>query len=188
MDRLPIAANIIDFPKPKLVHDTTALVGLISDGRNNALFNHLMRLARHCDDLEALLDEAFTFAEGFTDRTARHAFTDAEIKATAKSVHDITARGENRFGGPAHSILINDTRDQLHEAGPDAFFLHSVLQKWSGDKKEFPIANGMADHMPGGTWARKRFAAARTALVEAGMVTLTRPASTGSAALFKWSV
>lgn len=188
LDRLPRAANIIDFPKPKLIRDTTAQVGIITEGRNNALFNHLMRLARHCDDLDALLDEAFTFADNLTDRTARHMFTNTEIRATAQSVHEITARGDNRFGGLAHSILPNDTRDQLHEAGPDAFFLHSVLQKWAGNEKHFPIANGMADHMPGGTWARKRFAAARMALIEAGMVTLTRPASTGSAALFKWVI
>lgn len=186
LHRLRPAANIIDFPKPKLVPKTSQQAGLITEGRNKALFNHLMRLARHCDDLEALLDEAFTFAGGFIDRTAHHAFTDAEIRSTAKSVWDYTARGDNRFGGPAHSILLNTARDQLHELGPDVLFLHSVLQKWAGDTQQFPIANGMADHMPGGKWARKRFAAARSALVEAGAVISTRPASSGKAALFKW--
>ncbi len=186
LHKLRPAANIIDFPKPKLVSKASQLTGLIAEGRNNALFNHLMRLARHCDDLEALLDEAFTFAGEFIDRTARHAFTDAEIRSTANSAWDITARGENRFGGPDHSILLNTTRDQLHELGPDPLFLHSVLQAWAGDERQFPIANGMADHMPGGTWARKRFALARAALVEAGGVILTRPASTGKAALFEW--
>ena len=62
LDRLPVAANLIQFPKPKLVPEATPLAGLITEGRNSALFNHLMRMARYCDDLEALLDEALTFA------------------------------------------------------------------------------------------------------------------------------
>jgi hypothetical protein len=186
LHKLRPAANIIDFPKPKLVPQTSQQTGLITEGRNKALFDHLMRMAHHCDDLEALLDVAFTFAGGFIDRTARHTFTDNEIRNTAKSAWDITARGDNRFGGPAHSILLNTARDQLHELGPDVFFLYSVLQKWAGDEQQFPIANGMADHMPGGKWARKRFAAARAALVGVGAVISTRPASSGKAALFKW--
>lgn len=186
LHRLRPAANIIDFPKPQLVPKANQPAGLITEGRNQSLFNHLMCIARHCDDLEALLDEAFTFAGGSIDRTARHAFTDAEIRSTAKSAWDITARGDNRFGGPAHSILLNTARDQLHELGPDPLFLHSVLQKWVGDEQHFLIANGMAGHMPGGTWARKRFAAARVALVEAAAVIPTRRASSGKAALFKW--
>ena len=188
LDRLPVAANVIEFPKPRLVPDVAQLAGLITEGRNDALFIHLMRVARKCDDLEALLDEAFTFANNLTDRTAGHTFTDTEIRTTAQSVLDITARGENRFGGPAHSILLNATRDQLHELGPDAFFLHSVLKAWSGDKAQFPIANGMADHMPGGKWTLRRMQAARAALIEAGMVIPVRAASTGKAAIFKWGV
>lgn len=186
LHKLRPAANVIDFPKPKLVPEAPRKAGLITEGRNKALFNRLMRMAHHCDDLEALLDEAFTFAAEFIDRTTCHAFTDAEIRSTAKSAWDITARGDNRFGGPAHSILLNTARDQLHELGPDALFLHSVLQKWVGGEQRFAIANGMADHMPGGTWARKRFAAARAALMEVGAVIRTRPASSGRAALFKW--
>lgn len=123
---------------------------LINEGRNKALFNHLMRLARHCDDLEALLDEAFTFAGGFIDREARHAFTDTEIRSTAKSAWDYTARGDNRFGGPAHSILNHDRRDLLLELGPNAFYIYTLLHKWSHDKSFFPCANGIRYHIPSG--------------------------------------
>jgi len=184
--RLPVAANVIQFPKPKLT-SSGSLAGLITEGRNKALFNHLMRLALYCDDLGAVLDEAFTFANNLTDRTARHIFTDAEIRATAQSVWGMTERGENRFGGEPHSILLNETRDQLHECGPDALFLHSVLQAWSGDKVQFPIANGMADHMPGGKWSLRRFQAARAGLIGAGVVCEVKKASSAQgAAIYAW--
>lgn len=189
LERLPyIAQQAANLPDPvlDLVQPERVQAGRITEGRANALFNHLMRVARYCDDLDALIDEAFTFASNMIDRTARHPFTDAEIVATARSVFQITERGDNRFGGKPHTILFHDIRDTLHELGPDAMFLHSVLTRWAGGQKLFPCANGMADHMPGGAWARKRFAAARAAIIEAGLIIEKRKASTGQAALFGW--
>jgi len=48
LHKLRPAANIIDFPKPKLVPQTSQQTGLITEGRNKALFDHLMRMAHHC--------------------------------------------------------------------------------------------------------------------------------------------
>ncbi|WP_277023489.1 bifunctional DNA primase/polymerase [Paracoccus hibiscisoli] len=179
-------ANLIQFPKPKLLQPV-APPPLITEGRNQALFNHLMKKARYLDDLADLDELAFDFANNLTDRNIRHAFTDAEIRNTAASVRRLTERGENRFGGEPHSIITHKTRDQLHELGPDAHFLHSVLTKWSGDKKQFPVANGMADHMPGGKWTVPRFREARNALIGAGIIKEVRKAYTGHAALFSWA-
>ena len=186
LDKLRPAANIIEFPKPKLLQPVAReLIG--AGSRSDALFRHLMRIARYCDDLDGLLDVAFTFANQTFDRTGGHPFTDAEIIATARSVHHITERGENRFGGKPHTILFHDVRDKLHDLGPDALFLHSVLAKWAGSDKEFLCANGMADHMPGGKWTPKRFAQARRALIDAGIIKEVRKAYTGHAARFSWA-
>ena len=188
LDRLPVAANLIQFPSPKLARAALPLADLITEGRNGALYRHLMREARYCDDLGALMDVAFTFTKAIIDRTARHPFTDKEIRATAQQVFDTTARGDNRFGGKPHSILLNDTRDTLHQLGPDALFLHSVLRAWSGDKAQFPIANGMADHLPGGKWSLRRMQAARAALIEAGIVQeVEKATSAPRPAIYAWA-
>lgn len=178
-------ANVIQFPKPKLLQPVAPLP-LITEGRNQALFNHLMKKARYLDDLADLDELAFDFANNLTDRNLGHAFTDAEIRSTATSVRQITERGENRFGGRPHTIQYHDIRDKVMDLGADAYLLHGVLTKWSGDKKQFPVANGMADHMPGGKWTVNRFRDARKALIGAGIIKEVRKAFTGNAALFSW--
>ncbi|MGR3639093.1 hypothetical protein [Alterinioella nitratireducens] len=185
LHKLRPAANIIEPPRPTL-EKPASKAGLIIEGRNDALYRHLMQRARYCDDFETLLDVAQSFAESMIDRVARHPFTDAEIRVTAKSVWDITKRGDNRFGGQAHSILYNDRRDILLELGPDAFYLYTLLQKWSHDKPFFPCANGIMDHIPSGKWSRDRIRAARAALIDAGIIIEVKPASTGYAAIYKW--
>lgn len=191
LDSLRPAQNVIQGPwaKPELAQPIAAPRGLIAaGGRSDALFRHLMQIARHCDDRDTLADNAFTFADQYFDRIGGHPFTDAEIMATVRSVHHITEKGDNRFGGEAHSILPNKTRDALHDCGPDAFFLHSVLQKWSGDKEQFVCANGMADHMPGGAWTLVRFRKARQALLDASIITEIEKASTyHGAARYAWA-
>jgi hypothetical protein len=60
LDELCPAKNIIDLPKSNLFHAPKAAVARTVGDRNKTLFDHLMRLARNCDNLDALLDEAFT--------------------------------------------------------------------------------------------------------------------------------
>lgn len=179
-------ANLIQFPKPKLLQPV-APPPLITEGRNDALFRHLMKRARYLDDLAELDDLAFDFANNLTDRAIRHSFTDAEILNTAASVRRLTERGENRFGGRPHTIQYHDIQDKVMHLGADAYLLHGVLTRWSGDKKQFPVANGMADHMPGGKWTVNRFRDARKALIGAGIIKEVRKAFTGNAALFSWT-
>lgn len=191
LDSLRPAQNVIQGPwaKPKLVQPIAPPRGLIAaGGRSEALFRHLMKIARHCDTLDDLLDVARSFAEERLDRIGGHPFTDAEIMATVRSVHHITEKGDNRFGGEPHSILPNKTRDALHDCGPDALFLHSVLQKWSGDKEQFVCANGMADHMPGGAWTLVRLRKARQALLDASIITEVQKASTPHGpTVYRWA-
>ncbi|WP_042245801.1 bifunctional DNA primase/polymerase [Paracoccus sp. PAMC 22219] len=188
LHKLRPAANMIEFPEPKLVQPVAANWGKIAaGGRSEALFRHLMRVARHCDDLEVLLDEAFTYADAVIDRRAGHPFTDAEIIATARSVHQITERGDNRFGGEPHTILRNSIRDQVQELGADAYYLHGVLMRWAGSDEEFLCADGMADHMPDGKWNPKRFSKARRTLIEAGIIKKVSKGYPGHAARFSWA-
>jgi hypothetical protein len=168
LDRLPVASNLIQFPKPKLVREALPRAGLITEGRNNALFSHLMKLAQNCDDIEAVLDEAFTFANNLTDRTARHPFTDMEIRSTAKKVFEITARGDNRYGNAPTANIQRDTVLTHAARNPDAFALFSILQAHhKGLRAEFAISKAMADSLG---WNLRKFRSARDYLVNAGLI------------------
>lgn len=147
--------------------------------RNRDLFNHLMREARFCDDLAALLDVAETFAERFEAPMEQ-----AEIIRTANSVWGYEQRGENRFGRSAHTLLpAAVTGALIRLAAPEAAQLWLLLWSWSDDRAAFPIANGLAAELG---WSVEKLRKARRALVEAGMVELVRAASTGRAALYRW--
>jgi len=181
--RACLAGRVLDIGETKHIDSVGGVVG----GRNSALFRHLMKQAQHLDNLADLEALGFDFANNHFDRALDHPFTDAEIRATARSVREITERGENRFGGKPHSHLNHETRDILHKLGPDALYLHSVLKGWNSGVGTFIAANGMAESLPSGLWARKRFVAARTALVAAGLLVEVRPASTGMGpALYRW--
>ncbi len=156
------------------------------EGRNSRLFRFLMRHAAHLDNLNDLDQIAWDFVINQTDRNAGHSFTDAEVRATIDSVKKITMEGRNRFGGKPHTIMLNATRDILHELGPDAMFLHSYIQRMNADHDPFLIANGLCLHMPDGEWARKRFTAARKVLEEAGLIVLVKPATRHEPALYSW--
>lgn len=156
------------------------------ESRNSSLFRFLMQQAAHLDDLSDLEPIAWDFVANQIDRNAGHSFTDAEVRATINSVKKITLEGRNRFGGRPHSIMLNVTRDALHELGPDALFLYSFLQRMNADQDHFLIANALCLHMPDGAWARKRFTAARSTLEEAGLIVMVKPATRLEPALYRW--
>lgn len=88
LHKLRPAVNVIEFPKSDLaqpvpVAELRGRVG--AGGRSLALFLHCMRVARYCDDFDALLDEVFTYANGVLDRVDGHPFTDGDIIKTARA-------------------------------------------------------------------------------------------------------
>lgn len=140
------------------------------DGRNDALFGYLMRQAPHCDDLDALLDVARTYADDqFADTMA-----DAEIVKTAHSAWSYQERGSNWIANrrPIKSL------DGVHGMGrdnPHAFYLLSLLRDYHGDD-EFVLATTM--HKALG-WTERRWRDARNTLLADGYITRTHKGGRG---------
>lgn len=148
--------------------------GAIPEGhRNRALFEHLMREAKHVDELEDLLDVARTFAD--TEFAA--SMTDAEVLKITRSAWGYERKGLNRFGAAA---TVNITRAAVltHAAThPDAFALLSILQAHhAGRREEFAVAAAMADALG---WSVRRFKTARAYLLEHGLLTRTHAGGRG---------
>lgn len=138
---------------------------LVQEGnRNRALFEHLMREARHVDTFEALLDMARTFAD---DRFAAP-IPDSEVVRTAKSAWGYETTGRNRFG-QGRQVSVSRDVVMLHAArNPDAFALFSVLQaQHQGIRGEFALARTMTASLG---WHLRKFNAARDYLVNEGLL------------------
>jgi len=148
---------------------------LVQEGnRNRALFEHLMRQARHVDTFDSLLDVARTFAD---DQFAVP-MADDELVQTAKSAWGYETTGKNRFGQAATLSITHERIDQVLPLGADAVALFIYLQRRSNHRENLIVANDMCKTMPDGEWPRKRFAKARQALIDNGILKETRPAST----------
>jgi hypothetical protein len=125
--------------------------------RNNSLWRHCMRAARHCDDFDALLDVARTFAED----ALMVPLSEAEIVKTARSAWNYEITNRNLFGRGAALIMMHEEVDELFAENPDALLLLLKLRRhhWGRD---FVLANAMATSLG---WGLPRFKAARDCLM-----------------------
>jgi len=193
LESLRPAQNVIQGPwaKPVPVQPVaTHLIG--AGGRAKALFEFLRRQCRFCDTFEDLLDVARTFADENLDVRGGHPFEDAEIITTAKSVWEWTERkiaeGQYFVGTGQRLILAFDAIDKALALGADAVALYLTLQRRSNHRGELIVANDMRLTMADGEWTLVRFRKARQALLEAGIITETKRASTyHGAARYAWS-
>lgn len=177
IDRLPAMRGLDRLTQAKAEKQ---LIG--AGARHNAMLDHLRKQAAHCDDFEQLLDVGITFADEAFDRTGDHAFTDDEIQRQAKSVWQWTqeriAAGQYYVGQGRYLQLSHDAIDKVLPLGADATMLFMYLKRRSDHRKSLIVANDMCKAMPDGEWPRKRFAKARQALIDGGILKETRPAST----------
>jgi hypothetical protein len=183
LDHLPAMREAKDLPQAE-----SAARKIGKGSRNAALLAHLRAQANYCDTLDDLTDIAHGFANEALERNDGHAFTDAEIKTTAKSVWEWTEAGHNFVGKGRRLVKAHDDIDRIMALGSDAYFLHDYLRRrfWHA-VMPFNVPNAMADEMPGGAWTRKRFTLARSALIEAGEIEELRKASSyHGAALYRW--
>jgi hypothetical protein len=175
LDRLAPARNI-----EAAERQARQLVG--QGHRRDELVKHLRAQARFCDDLEQLVDVGLTFAEERIDRQDGHAFTDQEIERQARSVWAWTqekiAAGEYFVGQGRRLIVAHDTLDRIMPLGADPLMLFLHLQRRSAFRGEIIVANDLRLAMPDGEWSLPRFRKARAALIQAGVLKETRPAST----------
>ena len=102
--------------------------------------------------------------------------SDAEVIAKCRYWWDKTERGENKWGVGQFTTVDHALIDHLMMRDPDAFTLLMFLRRhhWGRD---FYLANETCDLMPGGGWPRKRFAGARSRLIERGYLFVVKPAT-----------
>ena len=176
LDRLPIMRELEDRlyvdrangPRPQKQ----------GEGRNNDLWRRAMREAHHTDNYEQLLDRVETLNQEYVEP-----MLEAEVAKIAKSAWGITERGDNRFGrhgGYAPLELVQC----LAPVNPDALALYITLRAHNGPDSVFPIANAMANSTIGLGW--RRFAVARKAIIEQGLVIRVTPQTRHKPAFYRW--
>lgn len=164
-------------PKMKQLDAATKAKRIGEGERGIALWRHLMRQAPHCDDLDALLDVAFTFADDYLDLTDGHPFTPAQIRRAAESAWTYETTGNNAFGRGGEVTLVNNEMiDALAGQQPDALALYILLRRHHAGRADFILANALAKSLG---WTLPRFKRAREALEEEGHIRCIHPGGRG---------
>jgi hypothetical protein len=129
LDRLPVLRGIEIAPSPR--SPASMADEAVTEGRNNTLWRHCMRSARHCDDLDSLLDVARTRNQDFSPP-----LPDAEVVKIANSAWNHTQRGDNWFGRPG---VFFDAQEAINliRSDPDAFLLLSFLRANNAPTRTF---------------------------------------------------
>lgn len=149
------------------------IAGLTEVGRrNDTLWRVCMTRVRKCSDISELMG----VAEHHNSLAFYEPLPDAEVRKIVASAWEKERVGDNWFGRGRMVALSTYEIDGLLGSDPDACVLLIVLRRhhWGRD---FVVANGMAPHMPGGGWTRKRFASARQRLIDEGAIEQVWPAS-----------
>jgi hypothetical protein len=183
LDRLPKMRGLNDIFDGRGRRRPDTGCGRINQGkRNDALFQHCMLEAQHCDFLDGLIDVARTYNE----QKFQPPLEDAEVVKTAHSAWRIEESGQNWVGRGRVVAIRRDEVDGLLHEKPDAFILLTKLRRhhWGRD---FVVANAMAKTMSDRGWTTKRFASARGELERRGCLKKVRPASRKNGpALYTW--
>lgn len=136
--------------------------GIAKGQRNERLFKHCLKQARHCDDFDALLDVARTYADNWFSQS----MTDAEIVKTAQSAWSYEETGSN-WCGNGHVAFSHEIVSALAASDPHALALLSILKQNNGHRETFILSKSMA-HSLG--WTLPRFKQARDKLVQAAVI------------------
>jgi hypothetical protein len=158
---------------PQIGRAPTAEIG----ARNNSLYRACMRQAHGCTSF----DDQLAFARE-TNASYSPPLEEMEVMNVAKSAWDYTERGQNRFGQHGAWFPVDEVAAMLPYQ--DGFVLLAFLRAQEGPQATFMIANALAEKFG---WPRQRLAAARRCLIELGYVEQIRRATTGRAALFRWT-
>jgi hypothetical protein len=138
--------------------------------RNNRLFKIALRQARHCDDLDSLIDAIATINGGLPE-----SLTENEIVRLAASAWEYEATGRNWVGDQPRAVLVADTVKQLSMApnGPDALVLLSNLLVAHGARRKRGEPFAISPRAMSGSvlcWGRNRIRNARQTLIELGFL------------------
>jgi hypothetical protein len=128
--------------------------------RGTELFKYCQSIVNHCDDYEALVDAARTWAEPRMEQRIDDVFTDAQVLKTVNSVWTYRG-GRKRFmqhviEGPKFAALMAD---------PEVWTLCSYLMIENGPAAEFWIADGLGKARG---WPRRMVPNCRKILLDMG--------------------
>lgn len=142
-----------------------AAQGVQQGERNASLWRYCMGQARSCDDVEALIDVALTWASAFPDPLSR-----SEAEQCARSAWQYESTGRNYLGLKkpqlnAQDKLMDDLIDQ-----PDAFMLHMMFTRWHSHRPSFVIAPRAMSRAGNPPWHYTRIERARDVLLERGKI------------------
>ncbi|RJL02365.1 bifunctional DNA primase/polymerase [Paracoccus siganidrum] len=139
--------------------------------RNDSLWRYCMTQARHCDDAEALIDVALTWASVFPEPLDA-----AEVERCARSAWRYESEGRNYLGLRKPQINTGDRimDDLIHNHG-DAYCLYQYLWRWHSNRPTFAIAPKAMSDVGSPAWHRTRIARARDVLLEHGHIEEVSP-------------
>lgn len=162
-------------PMRRVQQPTTPMIAAnaepVREGRrNDALWRQCMARARGCSGVSDLMEAAMAY-----NSTAFYEpLPDDEVLKVVASAWAKEISGQNWFGTSGRVVLEADEIDRLGCQYPDAFILLAFLKRHHWNKREFFVANAMAESI-GQT--RKRFAAARRQLETFGEIRQMKPAT-----------
>jgi hypothetical protein len=128
-----------------------------------------MRSARHCRNLEQMLEIARSVNQSF-----KEPLMNAEVATVAQSAWKYESDGLNFYSRP-RMVIDHDTVDAL-AVHPDAMVLLLVLARYHGGNSEFALAKPMAAKLG---WTVPRWRDARDYLVSHGYICLIRHGGRG---------
>lgn len=141
--------------------------------RNGCLWRYCMTQARHCDDLEALIDVAATWSSALGEP-----LSSLEVAGCARSAWSYEATGRNFIGLKKPQLNPGDVAmDELLDE-PEAFVLFQMFNRWHGAGK-FAIAPRAMSEAGSPPWPRRRIEQARDVLLERGYLQEVSPPSRG---------
>jgi hypothetical protein len=157
--RLPVMKHSV----PEAVASNSRTRSLIPGQRNDFLFRHALRHARHVDDEETLLDVIRTENEN----ACIPELPDSEVIRLVRSAWKIQQEGRNFAGGKVVPASFSEI-DDLASDCPDALALLMVLRRFHNHRADFALGKAMANKLG---WSLPRFRAARSRLEEDGCIT-----------------
>lgn len=142
-----------------------AAEGVRKGQRNDNLWRYCMVQARHCDDVEALIDVARTWASAFADPLSL-----AEIERCARSAWRYETTGRNFIGLRKPQITEWDKIMDALIDQPEAYALYQMFLRWHGNRPFFAIAPRAMSEAGSPPWSRHKIANARDVLLERGFI------------------
>lgn len=141
--------------------------------RNDTLWRWAMTQARHCDDVETLIDACATWNAAFPDP-----LTSSEAERCARSAWKYEAMGRNYLGLKKPQLTEGDRiMDELLMDEPLAHGLYVLLQRWHRNRQAFNLAPRAMSDAGNPAWPRRQIEHARDVLLDRGFLVELAPPS-----------